>query len=411
LRLLTYQYRDGHAVHAYFPEDKQAPWTSVHSDDHLWLVNLVWALVSETGDLSLLDRKTVWLDGGEATVWDHLKAALGFTMGQLGAHGLPLTLKSDWNDCLGKFARAGKGETVMVAQQALVDLDLMTKLAELTGRKADVAELALADSQLRKTLEGCAWDGQWWKRGFDDNGDPIGSSASPQAQIWLNSQSWAVLCGLGSAGQQRQGMDSAYRRLDTARGLKKIDPSFPSYPDTLDVFAGYSPGAGENGAIFCHANTWAIMADALLGNTDRAWQLFLKLVPHNALTEAGLDVYQAEPYAWASSILGPENPGFGRAVVPHVTGTAAWMDIAATQYLLGLRPEPEGLRLDPRLPKTWKGCTVRRRFRGTDLDVRITRGKVTAVTVSVDGVAVADQLVRADLLFGKTHAVVEVQIP
>ena len=413
-RLLQHQFADGHAVHTYFPEDQQAPWRTIHSDDHLWLPMVAHALVAETGDLKMLDEPTTFLaengvdTGPTATVWEHLLAALDFTAGKLGAHGIPLTLHSDWNDCIGRFARKGKGESVFAAQQYVFVLRQMLALAEAKQDSAAARKLrGQLDGQLAALTARC-WDGEWWVRGFDDEGLPLGSKTSKHGNIWLNSQSWSVLAGVGSREQQLAAMDSVHRLLNTERGIKKIHPSFPTYPEDMDAFVGYSLGCGENGAIFCHANTWAIIAEALLGRGERAWQYFRQLVPHLSLQSAGLERYQVEPYAWASSIVGPENPRFGWANVPHVTGTAAWMDIAATQFLLGIRPELDGLRIAPVLPGEWKGFTATRLFRGCKVEIEVRRGNSG---ISLEGQKLANPIIPADLMTGHKQVQARLEIP
>jgi cellobiose phosphorylase len=366
----------------------------------------------------LLDEPTPFLAengvdaGPNATVWEHLLAALDFTASKLGAHGIPLTLHSDWNDCIGKFARKGKGESVFAAQQYVFVLRQMLALAEA---KADMT----AWKKLQRTLDGQltalaarCWDGEWWVRGFDDDGLPLGSKESKYGNIWLNSQSWSVLAGVGSRGQQVSAMDAVHRILNTERGIKKIHPSFPTFPEDMDAFVGYSLGCAENGAIFCHANTWAIIAEALLGRGERAWQYFRQLVPHLALQNAGLERYQAEPYAWASLVTGPENPRFGWANVTHVTGTAAWMDIAATQFLLGIRPELDGLRLAPVLPSDWKGFSAFRRYRGCQLEIEVRRARADeSPHLSLDGRRLEKSLVSAHALSGRLSAEVKLILP
>jgi len=417
LRLLNHQFADGHAVHAYFPDDKQASWTSVHSDDHLWLPMLAYALVAETGDLDLLSERTPFLaddgsgKGAEATVWEHLLAALDFTESHLGAHALPLTLSSDWNDCIGRFARKGKGESVMVAQQYVFVLRQMIELARACGdQKAVELLIGRLQAQLNAVPAHC-WDGEWWVRGFNDDGLPLGSKSSSHGQIWLNSQTWSVLADCGTREQQISAMDSVARILDTPRGIKKLHPSFPTFPEVPESFSGFSLGCGENGAIFCHANTWAIIAESMLGRPELAWKYFRQLVPHVALQEAGLNRYQCEPYAYASSIIGPENPRFGWATLTHVTGTAAWMDIAGTQYLLGIRPLLDGLRISPCLPAEWPGFTATRVYRGCRLEIEVRKpvGVVGHVaSIVVDGQVHPGDTVRPDWIAGKKCARVEV---
>jgi len=375
MRLLNHQFADGHAVHTYFPEDRQDPSRTVHSDDHLWLPMLAHALVAETGNLDLLSARTPFLgddgrsQGAEATVWEHLMAALDFTEAHLGSHGIPLTLHSDWNDCIGRFARKGKGESVMAAQQYVYVLRQMLELARARGDEKAAADISERLDRQADAISTRCWDGEWWRRGFDDDGSPVGSQLCAHGQIWLNSQTWSVLANCGTTDQQVSAMNSVARILDTELGVKKLHPSFPTFPEDADAFSGYSLGSGENGAIFCHANAWAVIAEALLGRPGCAWKYFRQLVPHLALQGCGIDRYQCEPYAYASSIIGPENPRFGLATLTHVTGTAAWMDIAASQYLLGIRPVLEGLKFAPCLPAEWHGFSATRLYRGCKLEI------------------------------------------
>jgi cellobiose phosphorylase len=375
--LLTQQYTDGHVVHYCYPEEGKAPTTSVHSDDHLWPPLVARAIAAESGDLAFLHAELPFLADdhtsavGNASAWEHLLEGIRFTENHLGKHRLPLTLHSDWNDIIGKFNRRGEGESVFAGQQYLVALNCLIELAEALGDQASLDWLNDCRQRMTSALGESAWDGQWWRRGFDDDGHAVGSQTSEFGKVFLNPQSWAVLAGLGSEPQQRQGMQAVSDKLDTDVGLKILDPGFKAWPDVDQPFSDYGPGTGENGAIFCHANTWAIMAEALLGNGRRAWKYFTQLIPHNVIRKVGLERYRAEPYAWVSNIVGPENAKFGWANVEQVTGTATWMDVAATQYLLGIRPEITGLRIDPCLPEDWQSFSVNRRYRGRHLNITV----------------------------------------
>ena len=367
--LLSQQYPDGHVVHASFPGETEKPWTSIHSDDHLWLPLLAHAIVAETGDTALLNQPVAFLGTdhvspeGSGTIWAHLMRTSAFTEAHLGRHGIPLTLRSDWNDIIGKFALKGRGESVFAGMQYVYALRLLLALARATRRKRDAATLEARLARQIAALQRCAWDGGWWRRGFDDEGQPFGTRSSTFGQLYLNPQSWAVLAGIGTPRQQRQALDEVSAKLDTGIGLKKITPGFKTYPEEKNPFSGYGPGTSENGAIFCHANTWAIMAEALLGNASRAWRYFTQLIPHNIISRLGVERYRSEPYAWLSNIVGPESPQFGWGSVAHVTGTSAWMDVAATQYLLGIRPALDGLVIAPCVPAQWPGFKATRLFR------------------------------------------------
>lgn len=420
--LLANQYEDGHAVHATFPEERQPPWTTIHSDDHLWLPLLAYAILAETGDASLLKERVGWLGGNHepsgksGTVWEHLLACVKFTESKLGAHGIPLTLKSDWNDIIGKFALSGRGESVFAGQQYVFALRLMIEAAEMAGDARSLEWLRDCLDRQVKALLACAWDGRWWRRGFDDDGAPVGSKDSPFGQIFLNPQSWAVLSGVGTPEQLRTAMEEVERQLETGIGLKKLNPGFKTWPDVEDPFGSYGPGTGENGAVFCHANAWAIIAEALLRNGARAWRYFTQLIPHKAAMKVGIERYQAEPYAWCSSIIGPENPRFGWASVSQISGTAAWMDVAATQYLLGLRPTLKGLLVDPCVPGDWKSFRARRIYRGclVGVQVRNVSGEGCGVKrLALDGAAPAcapAPLIPAAAFAGKSALSVSVEL-
>jgi len=266
-----------------------------------------------------------------------------------------------------------------------------------------------------KALLEHAWDGAWWCRGYDDDGVAVGSSKSDPARIFLNPQAWAVIAGVGTAEQQATGLDAAEQRLDVGFGMKILDPAFDGW-DGDGELVGYGPGCGENGAVFCHANTWAVIAEALAGNAERAWKYFTRLIPHNVITQVGVETYRAEPYAWVSNIVGPGNDKMGWGNVEQISGTSAWMDVAATQYLLGVRPELRGLRIDPILPADWKEVSIERSYRDCRVTVRIhnPRGAGQGVTdLKVDGESVEPgerPLVSALYFQGKTKATVNVTL-
>lgn len=378
LYLLSQQYRDGHVVHTSFPEEKKPPQITIHSDDHLWPPLVIYAILAETGDYSLLEKNVPYLNSqdhisedGEGTVWEHLMMAVRYTDRNLGKHGLPLTLRSDWNDIIGRFNRRGEGETVFAGQQYVLGLRRLIEIAEI-AEKDDLPWLENAIERQIRALEKHAWDGKWWRRGFDDDGNSVGSAVCDFGKVFLNPQSWAVLSDIGNKEQREKGMRSVAKYLKTEAGLKILFPSFSSWKSADDdAKTGYGPGCGENGAIFCHANSWAVMAEAMLGNAENAWKYFTQLIPFNAMSRLGIDSYRAEPYAWVSNIVGPDNPQYGWGNVEQITGTAPWMDVVATQYLLGIRPTLAGILIDPCIPAEWPGFTVKRRYRGCLIHITV----------------------------------------
>jgi len=359
--LMTQQYNDGHTNHYFFPTEGWEPVTRVHSDNHLWLIMAVHSVIMECGSLDFLNEEITFYDGGAASVWEHLKRSIDFVYKNIGVNGLPLMLHSDWNDMLYKVCREGKGESVMVAFQLGLTLLQMAELANLRGEANNYAELY---EQMKRTVNDVCWDGEWFIRGTMDDGTFIGSKKEPQAKIWLNSQSWAVISGMAEGDRGRIAMDSVKKYLDTELGIKKIHPAMKDYPSAADPLTYYNKGCGENGSIFCHANTWAIIAECLLGRGNNAWKYYSQLLPMNAQAKAGEWRYKAEPYVYCSNIFGPESDKFGLANVSWLTGTASWMYVAFTQYILGVRAKWNELEISPCLPDGWENVTVTREFRG-----------------------------------------------
>jgi cellobiose phosphorylase len=421
--LASQQFEDGHPVHIMWPEEKRPAQDITRSDNHLWIVYLAYAIVAESGDLSLLDRQIPFLapdmlnHTGSATLWEHLLRGIDFTEKHLGEHGLPLILFSDWNDHLGPFGRKGKGESVMVSQQLIYALRQMSELAEMRGDQEAVKRFAARIRQQEEALEKYAWDGAWYLRGLDDEGKPIGTHTAENMRIWLNTQSWMIISGAGKREQELQAMDSAKAQLDTGLGLLLNAPGFPGWPDQRSAMVnGLPAGYSENGGVFCQANCWAIMAEALLGRGDRAWQYYKQLLPTNIIKKVGVDRYHAEAYAYCSTLLGVANEKFGWGCVSQVTGTAAWMDVVATQYILGIRPTLKGLLIDPSIPSDWNDYTVERRYRGCKLTIQVynpdhVQNGVRAISVNGIRIDAKDgNCIPADMLSGCDNALIEVAL-
>jgi cellobiose phosphorylase len=248
-------------------------------------------------------------------------------------------------------------------------LRMMAELARLKGEDAGCFE-NLYESQ-KTLINSVGWDGEWFRRCIADDGRFIGSASEPQAKIWLNTQSWSVISGMGGQDKQVRAMDAVKQYLDTDLGIKKIHPSMRDYPSAADPLTHYNKGCGENGSVFCHANTWAVIAECMLGRAENAWKYYRQLLPMVVQAKAGEWRYKAEPYVYASNIFGPESDKFGLANVSWLTGTAAWMYIAATQYLLGVKARWDGLEISPCLPDTWRGVKITREFRGCRYDITL----------------------------------------
>jgi cellobiose phosphorylase len=406
--LASQQMEDGHAVHACWPEDGTLPQDLTRSDDHIWMVYLAYAIVAESGDLSVLDGEIPFLDKDyktavhPSTLWDHLMRGVEFTENHLGEHGLPLILFSDWNDHVGPFGRKGKGETVFVSQQHIYALKQLSELAELRGDTATVERFAKLIAKQEDALAKYAWDGEWYLRGLDDEGKPFGSNAEDYAKIWINTQSWMIIAGSGEREKNIQAMDSVKKHMDTGMGLLINTPGFPA--EESGKANGLPAGYSENGGIFCQANCWAVIAEALLGRGDIAWKYYKQVMPNEVIKRIGIDSYRGEAYAYSSTMLGPENEKFGQACVSQVTGTAAWMDVAATQYLLGIRPTVKGLVLDPTIPSDWKGYDVERIYRGCKLNIHVdnpNRVQHGVKSIALDAEEICGNVIQPEMLAGK----------
>ena len=404
LDIAATQFEDGSAYHQYQPLTKKGNRDvgTGFNDDPLWLIAGTAAYLRETGDYSILDE-SVAFDNDESKaqpLMEHLRRSFNFTRTHLGPHGLPLIGRADWNDCLNlncfsehpgeSFQITGPSEGPVAESVFIAGMFVKygKEYADLCGHRGLADEAAAAResiAQVEQAVLTAGWDGAWFRRCITDEGRFIGSESEPQAKIWLNTQSWAVLSGLGTQEQQRQAMDSVKEYLDTELGIKKIHPAMTTdYPTKEENLTCYNKGCGENGSVFCHANTWAIIAECMLGRPENAWKYYHQLLPMIAQKTAGAERYKAEPYVYSSNIFGPESDKFGLANVSWLTGTAAWMYLAATQYLLGVRPTWDGLEIDPCLPEQLLPAKVTRVFRGCRYEITITKNQKLSLP-HVDG--------------------------
>ena len=373
VELLQGQLANGSAMHQIQPltwkqgAHNSPPDMLVWSDDHLWLLLSIPAYLRETADMGLLEQIVPFADSGEAPVYEHLKKALEFSWSKRGPHGLLLGLAADWNDCINL---RGNGESVWSTQLFYLALGELITLAWRLGRSEDVAAFGAWRSEIGRILEEKAWDGKWFLRAYLDSGRKLGSQSSEQSKIFINTQTWAVLSGSASPGKALQAMDSLHEYLATEHGIVKNAPACRDADDEIGAITTFPAGLKENGGIFCHANAWAIVAECMLGRGDRAFEYYEAFLP--AAKNDSAEVYTMEPYVYAQFITGREHPSkFGRARNSWLTGTAAWAFVAMSQYILGIRPDYDGLIIDPAIPSSWAGFTVKRRFRGASLTITV----------------------------------------
>lgn len=409
--LLSNQYQDGHTNHYYFNTEGWPPLNRLHSDNHIWPILVVWNIVMEEGSTQFLNETIPYYDGGEATVYEHLCQAIQFTKSNIGQNGFPLMLTSDWNDMLYKVCQNNKGESIWVAMFLGYALPKLAELAKLIDKKNDAHQFMELCQEQRELITTKAWDGNWFCRAIMDNGQYLGTHKMDEAKIFINTQSWSVLSGITNEYKQRTAMNSVKELLDTDLGIIKLWPSIVKFPSADDPLSHYNKGTGENGSIFCHANTWAIIAECQLGDGDQAWKYYRQLIPKVAMNKAGAWRYKAEPYVYASNLFGSESDKFGLANNSWLTGTASWMYIAVTQFILGIRPEWNGLLIDPCLPSTWETVRVTRRFRGCTYNIIIKKpiGKCKGVNcIHLDGKLIEGSVVPYEP--GKSASTVMVQM-
>ncbi len=368
--LMTQQYNSGLTNHYFYPVEKKEPITAPRSDNHLWFVYTAAQIVREEGKTDFLLETVPFYDGGQGTVLEHLERSVQATLDNMGADNIPLMLVSDWNDILNHVCKEGKGESVFVAQQLVLackELAQLYRLLEKDGKKYD--DTAKWQSDI---INSFAWDGDRYVRAVTDSGLKLGARGERCASIWINSQTWAVMSGVADAEKGNKAMDSMLRELNTDYGIMAIYPPLErDYPTPENPLTTAQPGVGENGGIFCHANTWAVIALCMLGRNEDAYKVYTQMFPDRIVDKIGVKAYKSEPYIYSSNIRAPYTSLPGNAGVSWLTGTSAWMMIAVSEYMLGIKPTFEGLKIAPCITNEWDKVSITRKFRGTTYNITI----------------------------------------
>ena len=406
LDIAATQFEDGSAYHQYQPLTKKGNRDigTGFNDDPLWLIAGAAAYLRETGDWSILDEQ-VPFDNDESKaqpLMEHLRRSFNFTVTHLGPHGLPLIGRADWNDCLNlncfsehpgeSFQITGPSEGP-VAESVFI-AGMFVKYGREYAELCDHLHLDEEAAAARKSIEAveqavltAGWDGAWFRRAYDAFGKPVGSKECTEGQIFIEPQGMCVMAGIGrESGQAAQALKSVEERLDTKYGVVLHQPAYTSYQLNLGEISSYPPGYKENAGIFCHNNPWISCAEAVLGHGDRAFEVYRKTCP--AYIEDISEIHRTEPYVYSQMVAGRDAPTFGEAKNSWLTGTAAWTFFNVSQYILGIQPTLDGLKVDPCIPHTLSGFTVTRRFRGATYHITVdnTAGVQHGVkSVTVDG--------------------------
>jgi cellobiose phosphorylase len=414
--LAATQLQTGGANHQYQPLTRRGN-TDIGSDfndDPLWLILSVTAYIKETGDWGILNLPVPYDNqvGTEEPLYRHLQRSIQYTLERLGPHGLPLIGRADWNDCLnlncfsdqpgqsfqittnkdGKVAESVfiAGLFVLVAQEML-ELGKKLEGAREEG-KADgnfslypSSTLLKMIADMEKAIWSAGWDGEWFRRAYDNFGRPVGSRDCTEGQIFIEPQGMCIMAGLGlDDGRAGKALESVSKRLATPHGIVLHQPAYTRYFLHLGEISSYPPGYKENGGVFCHTNPWIMIAEAKIGDGDRAFDYYLRINPSKR--ENLSDLHRCEPYVYAQMIAGKDASNHGEAKNSWLTGSASWNYIAITQWILGIRPTYEGLEIKPVMPSTWKGFEVLRQYRGVRYLIHVERiGARNDVHLEVDG--------------------------
>jgi len=363
---------------AHQPGNEKLPDESEYrSDDCLWLFNTVPAFVKETGDTDFYNKVLPYSDKGKHTVVGHLRRAIEFNLERSGAHGLPCGLAADWNDCL---VLGQKGETVFVAFQLRFALKTYIDINEMLKKPQEVEWAKKQLSKLDENIEKYAWDGDWYLRAYRHDGLKFGSKENDEGSIFLNPQSWAVLSEHATDDRAKLIMAQIDKYLATKYGIALLDPPYEKTEHSVVKAPLFNKGMKENAAIFCHTQGWAVMARAMLGDGNKAYQYYRSYLPSAYNDKA--EIRETEPYVYAQTTNSKYNMRFGSSRNPWLSGTTTWAYYAAAQYILGIRPDYNGLIIDPCIPSEWKEFSAERIFRGRKIRIHVSnpRGKQKGVT-------------------------------
>jgi len=410
------QFPDGGCYHQYQPLTKRGnnDIGGGFNDDPCWLIFGTVAYIKETGDFSILDEPVPFdnVPGSEVSLLEHLKVSFNHVINNLGPHRLPLIGRADWNDCLNlncfswnpdesfqtteNKSEGSKAESLMIAGLFVVTGRDYVSLCRHLGHndEADRAQKAVDD--MVEAVEQQGWDGKWYLRAYDYFGHKIGSDENEEGKIFIESQGWCTMAAIGKEkGYPEMALDSVKERMECEHGIVLNNPAFTTYHVEMGEISSYPEGYKENAGIFCHNNPWVIIGETVSGRGDDAWHHYTKILP-SYVEEEYQTLHKVEPYVNCQMVAGKDAARPGEGKNSWLTGTAAWMWYTVSEFILGIQPDYEGLRIDPCLPSTAKEYTVKRRFRGALYHIHVVNpnGHQKGVKrISLDGKAVSGNLV------------------
>lgn len=384
------QFPDGGCYHQYQPLTKRGnnDIGGGFNDDPMWLIFGTIAYIKETGDMSILDEPVPFdnVKGSEVSLMEHLKVSFDHVVNNLGPHGLPLIGRADWNDCLNlncfsmdpnesfqtteNKTEGSKAESLMIAGQFVIYGEEYVKLCRKLGLDAEADRAQKHVDDMVEAVKKNGWDGEWFLRAYDFYGNKVGSHENKEGKIFIESQGWCTMAGIGlESGLVEKSLDSVKKYLDCEHGIVLNNPAFTEYVMEYGEISTYPAGYKENAGIFAHNNPWVIIGETVLGRGDEAWEYYRKICP--AYLEEKSDLHKVEPYVYCQMTAGKDAYKPGEAKNSWLTGTAAWNWYAITQFILGIKPDYDGLVIDPCVPKGWKHYEIRRKFRDAEYDIVI----------------------------------------
>lgn len=420
------QFEDGGAYHQYQPLTKRGnnDVGGNFNDDPLWLILAVSDYIKETGDWDILDEQAPFDNdaNNKAPLLEHLKRSFDHVVHNLGPNQLPLIGRADWNDCLNlncfsdtpgepfqtteNKTEGSKAESVFIAGMFVIYGNEYAAMCDRLGKTEEAERARDHIEAMKKAIDTHGWDGEWFVRAYDFFGNKVGSKENEEGQIFIESQGMCTMAGIGlEDGRAQKALDSVKQRLDCEYGIVLNNPAFTRYHIEYGEISTYPEGYKENAGIFCHNNPWIIIGETKLGRGDRAWEYYKKICP--PYLEDISDLHKTEPYVFSQMIAGKDAYKPGEAKNSWLTGTAAWTFVAITQYILGVKPDYDGLIVNPCIPKDWKGYKVSRTFRGAvyEIEVKNPDGVSTGIKrMTVDGEEI-DGCVIPVMEAGTTHQV------
>ncbi|HWR19370.1 MAG TPA: glycosyl transferase [Clostridia bacterium] len=420
--IASIQKEDGSTYHQYQPLNKRGnnDVGTGFNDDPLWLVACTYAYIAETGDFSILNVPTPFDNkpGSEKPLFEHLRRSVFFTVRNIGPHGLPLIGRADWNDCLNLNCfseepgesfqttanfESGVAESVFIAGMFVKYAAKYAELLERFGQNGEAKVVKIEVANMQRAIYENAWDGSWFLRAYDAFGNVVGSKTCEEGQIFIESQGMCVMAGIGlHDGKARRALDSVRERLMGDFGVELLTPCYTKYRKELGEITSYPPGYKENGSVFCHNNPWVSIAETALDNGDNAFDFYKRTCP--SYLEEKSEIRRTEPYVYAQTVAGRSSYSEGEAKNSWLTGTAAWTFVNISQYILGVKPTLDGLKIRPCLPKELNELTIERVYRGANYRIKIEKTGVYSLKAN------GEELLGDVIPYDPTKVTIEVEV-